>query len=309
MIKKFFEKDSVLKIVSVFVAILVWLYVIYIEDPEIETTIDDVAVTFDKAQLDDNLSVIALSNETVDVKIKGDRSDVMEIEEDDINAVLDLSSVDKAGEYKNVRLNLSTGNKRVEIVDSSESKLTVQIDDIISRKFDIEVEFENDMPSGYIVTDSPSLNTESVWVKGARSYIEMIKGAYIKIDCTGLSQNKTVDGEIYLKDKDGKTVDKKHKAFKHLEISEETVSAYVKVGKTKTAEVEVLESGDFEVISVSPQEIEIYSANGRVDKVYTKSIKNKEPDKDGFITVKLDVPDYVILVNPSQTVKIQVENK
>ena len=51
MIKKFFEKDSVLKIVSFLAAILVWLYVIYIEDPEINITIDDIPIHYKTSEL------------------------------------------------------------------------------------------------------------------------------------------------------------------------------------------------------------------------------------------------------------------
>ncbi len=307
--KRFFEKDSVLKIVSVFIALLVWLYVIYIEDPEIETTIDDVKITYNENEIGNDLSFISSSEETVDVKVKGNRSDIMALDREDISAVLDLSLVNDAGEYKGIKLDVSTSKKGIEIADISESKLTVEIDDIISRKFDIEAEFEGDMPDGYIITDAPYMSIESVWVKGARTYVEHIGGACIKIDCTRLSTNKTVDGKIYLKDKDGNIINKQHKAYKYLAIGEETVSAYIKVGKTTTATVEVKDAGDFEVKSISPEEIELYSADGSVTTIYTKSIKNKEPDDDGYITVKVEIPDNVTLLNPSQTIKIQVEKK
>ncbi len=309
MIKKFFEKDSVLKVVSVFVALLVWLYVIYIEDPEIETTIDDVLVTYSEADLADNLSLINQSIETVNVKISGNRSDVMDIEADDINAVLDLSSVTKSGEFENLKINVSTSDKKIDIVDSSKTKASVKIDDVISRKFDIGVEFDGDMPDGYIIADEPYMDIDSVWVKGAKSYVNNVGGAYIKINCSRLSKNKTIDSSVYLKDKKGNIINKKHNAYKYLEIGDDMVSAYIKVGKTSKAKVEISGKENFEIISVSPQEIEIYCEGNPIDTVYTKSIKDKEPDKDGYITVKLDVPDNVTLVNSEKTIKIKVEKE
>lgn len=304
--KKFFERDYVLKFVSILIALLVWLYVIYVEDPEIKMTISDVPVTFAAAELSDDLALIDYDIKTVDIKISGNRSEVMDFEKSDLSAVLDLSLISEAGEYDSVKISVSSTNKRIEIVDVSNEQSEVRIDDVISKKLDIKTEFEGDMGKGLIVADEPQIDVSGVWVKGAKSCVETISGAYIKIDLTELEKSKTIESKIYLKDKGGNVIDKNHKAFKLLTLGEDKASVYVEVGKTHSAKVEVLDVEDREILSISPSEVEIYSKES-VDKIYTKSIKGKEADEDGYITVKLNVPEEVTLVNSEQTVKIKVK--
>ncbi len=308
MIKNFFEKDSVLKVVSLFVAVLVWLYVIYIEDPEIETTIDDVAVAFKTSELSENLSVVEYGTKFIDVEVKGSRSDIMALENDDLDAVIDLSSITEAGDY-NAKLKISTSNKRIEIVEASEEKSRVKIDDIVSKKFKVKPEFKNKMPEGYIVTNNPETEIDEIWIKGPKTYIDDISGAYVMIDQSKLKKDQTVESKVYLKDKKGKVIDKNHKAYKDVTLEVESVSVYVEIGKTTKAKVEVLGADEFEIISVSPAEIEIYNPDGRVDKIYTKSIKDKEPDREGYIMGSLDIPETATVIDPLKPVKIKVNKK
>lgn len=308
MIKKFFEKDSVLKIVSLFIAVLVWLYVIYIEDPEVEKTIDDIPIAFKVAELTEDLSVIDYDVKEIDVKISGNRSDVMSFEDDELTAVLDLSSVSKAGKYEKIKVNVTTTNKKIEIVEISAKTAVVEIDDVISREFKIDAEFTGDMPSGFIVADKPIITNDSVTVKGAKRYINSIDGAYIAINTNNLTNNRTFECNIYLKDKKGKTIDKTHTAYKSLKLSENTVSAYVSVEETNMAQIEIRDLGDIKVDTLSPKEIEVYSKSGLVNKIYTKSIQGKEPDKDGYITLKLDIPEGVTVINSEDSVKVKVRN-
>lgn len=309
MIKRFFEKDSVLKIVSVFVALLVWLYVIYIEDPEIETTIDDVKITYKTSELEDDLCLVDYEIKYVDVKVSGNRSDVIGFDNSDLSAVLDLSSINEAGEYNDVKIAVTSHNKKVEIVESSEKNSTVKIDNVISKKFDIKTEYEGEMPDGYIVTGEKYLDNTSVFVKGAKTYVDNIKGAFVKINRSELSENRTLSCGIYLRDKDGNVIDENHKVFKYVEIGEDEVPIYITVGKTKTVPIKSRDTDEFEVVSISPDEVEIHTENSSVNEIYTESLKNKEPDEKGYISVKLDIPGNVDVIGDEQIIKVKVKRK
>lgn len=308
MIKKFFERDSVLKIVSLFIAVLVWLYVIYIEDPEVEKTVDDIPVSFKVTELTEDLAVIDYDIKEVDVKISGNRSDVMDFDKEELNAVLDLSSVSKSGKYEKIKLNVTTANKKIEIVEISTKTVNVEIDDVILREFELKTEFDGNMPSGYIITDRPVVNVEKITVKGAQKYINSVEGAYVSIDCDNLSSSGTLVCSVYLKDKNGKKIDKGHSAYKYLKLSENNISAFVSVEETNMADVEIKDLENYEVESIFPSKIEVYSKKGLLNKIYTKSIQGKEPDKDGYITLKLDVPEGVIIINSEDSVKVKIKN-
>ncbi len=230
--KKFFEKDSVLKIASLLIALLIWLYVVYIEDPEITRKIDNIPVSYKVTELPGSLAMVDYDVKTVDIKIKGERSELIAFDKEDISAFLDLSVVSESGKYDNIKIDVSTSNKNIEIVERSDKKSQVQIDSVISSFVDVSAEISEDAPKGYFVSEKPILFLDSVRVSGAKTYVDMVESAYIAINCEKLIESKTVSSKVILVDKDGKDIVDGHIAYKNLTISDEEISAYVTISKT-----------------------------------------------------------------------------
>ena len=232
--KKFFEKDSVLKISSFLIALLIWLYVVYIENPEITRKIDDIPVSYKITELPDSLAMVDYDVKTVDIKIKGERSEIITFDRDDISAFLDLSVVSESGKYDNIKINVSTSNKNIEIVERSEKKSQVQIDAIVSSTVDVSAKISKDAPKGYTVSEKPILFLDSVRVSGAKAFVDMVDSAYVLINCEDFTESKTVSSKVILVDKNGKDIEEEHIAYKNLTVSDKEISAYVTISKDET---------------------------------------------------------------------------
>ncbi len=308
MIKKFFEKDSVLKIVSFLAAILVWLYVIYIEDPNISITIDDIPVHYKTSELANDLALVSYDVKTVDVKISANRSDIIDFEESDIEAYIDLSTISEAGKYSDVKINVVTNNKNVNIINRSEKLCNVQLDDIITKTVPIDVELTGEFPEGYALASEPIVFIDSTTLTGAKSYIESVAHALIKIECDGLKDSKTVSSDVYLIDNDDNDIDENHPAYKFIKIGETKSSAYISVGKTKKVNVEVSDKETDKRYSVSPSFVEVYSKQVNINKIYTESIAGKKPDKNGNVKLKLIIPEGVSVVSDETEVIVNIKN-
>ena len=308
MIKKFFEKDSVLKIVSFLAAILVWLYVIYIEDPEINITIDDIPIHYKTSELSNDLALVSYDVKTLDVKISANRSDIIDFEESDIEAYIDLAKISEAGKYSDVKINVVTNNKNVNIIDRSDKLCNVQIDDIITKTVPIGVDLVGEFPEGYTLASEPIVFIQSTNITGAESYIESVKQAFIKIDCSNLKESKTVSSDVYLLDNNDNIIDEEHPAYKFIKIKEAKSSAYVTVGKTKKVSVEVSDKDSKTRYSVTPSVLEIYSKDVSVGKIYTESVAGKKPDKNGNVRLKLIIPDGVMILSGETEVTVNIKN-
>lgn len=308
MIRRFFEKDSVLKIISFLAAILVWLYVIYIEDPNINITVDDIPVYYKTSELADGLAIISYDVKEVDVKISANRSDIVNFEEEELEAYIDLSTISEPGKYDNVKINVSTINKSVDIVNRSDKRCSVQIDEIVSKKVSVGVELTGDIPDGFAVTSEPVVFIDSTTITGPKTYIDSVKNAFIRVSCDNLKESKTISSDIYLLDKKGVLIDSNHEAYKHIKLSDKKSSAYVSVRKTKTVDVIVSGAEHGKTYSVSPSAVEIYSKNKGIDYIYTENIANKKPDKSGNISLKLMIPDGVELISGTDEVIVNIEN-
>lgn len=308
MIKRFFEKDSVLKIVSFLAAILVWLYVIYIEDPNINITIDDIPVHYKTSELANNLALVSYDVKTVDVKISANRSDVIDFEESDIEAYIDLSTISEAGKYSDVKVNVVTNNKNVNIINRSEKLCDVQIDDIITKTVPIGVELTGDLPEGYTISAEPIVFINSTTLTGARSYVESVAHAFIRIECDELKESKTISSDVFLIDKDDVVIDENHPAYKFIKIGETKSSAYISVDKTKSVDIEVSDKESGKKYTVTPPSIEIYSKSANISKIYTESIAGKKPDKNGNVKLKLIIPEGVFVLHDEDDVIVNIKN-
>ena len=85
-----------LRILSLFIAIFIWLLVVNIEDPVRTITITDVPVTFANESYIESMNKVALmedGKDTVDVKVTGASSIMKKISRDNISAVADLTQI------------------------------------------------------------------------------------------------------------------------------------------------------------------------------------------------------------------------
>ena len=140
--KKKLTSNLWLKIVSVVVAFLFWLVIINITDPTTSKTFTDIPVQI----LNEN--VITSANQvyeiedgdTVHVTVKGKRSFVETLTENDFTATADLSELSKVNAVSiDVRLNKESPSS-VD-VDWNNAVLKVNLEKRVTKKFKVEVAY------------------------------------------------------------------------------------------------------------------------------------------------------------------------
>lgn len=177
--KKLFQKDSTLKLMSIVSAILIWMIVSISVYPTINTIIYNVPVeiNLDGSYAQSNqLDVISLSDRTVTVKISGKRGQIGDIKSSDLVAMVDVSPVLMAKDYK-LDLNVeSTADKEFEVLSIEPSTVNVTFDKIITKEFPITAQLDNvKIASGYMMGD-PVVSPEVVTVTGPQDKVNSITG-------------------------------------------------------------------------------------------------------------------------------------
>ena len=89
------------KIISVVIALILWVYVVNVINPPSSSTIAGVPVRLLNQEVlaASNLAIAGADQYTVDVVIEGARSDILDIEEEDITANADLFGLGKGQNY------------------------------------------------------------------------------------------------------------------------------------------------------------------------------------------------------------------
>lgn len=117
-------------ILSLLIAIGLWMYVMGTVDPTVTTTIHGIQVEKINEEVleDQGLSATLNSPEFVNVKIKGARSDVNEAKESEIRATVDVSNCEYGENETEIKIKFPDGISGVKVDDISQKKavFTVQ---------------------------------------------------------------------------------------------------------------------------------------------------------------------------------------
>ena len=198
-----------LKILSLFLAILLWNYVISTNSSITRTRLvtgitgylagqGSMSSNYSLALLDDPSA--ALSN--ISVRVEVAQADFYKVSKDNIQVSLDLSSVRTAGTQQ-VPLRAVSSYGRVLSITPSSVSLTVEPTDARSIPVNVELNGEGEADRWYAVTRS---NPTVLTVRGAASVVQNISSAQVSVDIEGEKNSFTVAEPYVLVASDGTEV-------------------------------------------------------------------------------------------------------
>lgn len=288
--------DLPLKVLSVLIAIGLWFYVVQIQSPDIERTIKGVPVVFtQKAALEEKGLILLNDKEhTMDIKIKGKRKYVVDVNSTNLTVLADVSSIDETGTHT-VFTNIILPYGNLEVVNKSPTMLTVDVDNLVTVEKEIQIKVNGEPRTDYIVGNITK-SQETVSLKGPKSIIDGIQTVSAEIDVNGK------DADIEEKEVPIKTYGSNEKEIKssYITPSAQTVEVRCEILKTKLVDIvpvlaEDLQEGKstFQLDTNSVKRIRIAGARDVIDTlsaVQTKPIPLSAVNEDGDAAAELELP-------------------
>lgn len=200
--------------ISLLLAMLLWGYVLMTQNPDREITITGVPTKLESGSEADivsrNLTVYGNISDVlkkVDVTVAAPLTEVSKITADNITATVSLNNIYSAGTYElEVKAVCNMAGVDAKVVSVEPSKLSIIVDDTVSRSVPITCECIGELPEAYW-HDEPMLFTTSIPLEGARSDLENVEGAVCYIDLTGLTSTFTRSVELTVLDNNGDPMD------------------------------------------------------------------------------------------------------
>lgn len=234
MINKF-----TLKILSLIIAILIWLLVRNVDDPIIIRTFYEIPVTIENASyLAENLEIPLLvdGKDTVKVRIKGARSVVNKLEKEDITAVADMTQI--------ISKDTTPIMVPVEVTCTgiSDSDITVRPRNIqvnIEKQKSVEktiaVSTGDTQPDKDYEIGNLKANPEKVTISGPESIIDRIDKVVALVDVTGRKEsNIEIKSQLKIYDKNLDELSAKQLEYLNIkEISDNTIRIQAQFWKVK----------------------------------------------------------------------------
>ena len=196
---------------SVAIAIALWAYVITTVSPESEDTFYDIPVSYQNDVLEERGLMIVSEKPTVTLTLKGNRSDLNELNENNITIVVNLAAIQAPGTQM-VRYDVSypanLPNNAFETISQTPNMLKLKVENKIKKSVPIVLEYIGTVPEGFIDDrENPVMDTTVVEVAGPESSVEQIDRAVIQVDLTNKTDSVVGAFQYVLCNKDGEPVD------------------------------------------------------------------------------------------------------
>ena len=232
--KKFTESKAFNIIVSILVAVGLWVYVTNISSEEGTVRISNVPVTVvgEDVLNGKGLMIDSSTDLTVDVELTGTRTALSNIAANPtgfLSARVDVSDIGAAGTYTlscRITLDTSAITTGVRLTGGSTVNMEINVTEMMTKTVDVRGIFEGTVAEGYR-TNSMEIQPATIRIQGPEAVISQI--AYAQVTVTGEGLTKTFSGELPVTwvGADGETVQSEE-----ITSSADTVSVVLPVVKT-----------------------------------------------------------------------------
>lgn len=192
MMKWIKDHDGFLRALSLLLAIFLWAYVMSNKNPDKTIEYRGIPVQLEGlTQLNANdLVVLEGNNNQVTVNVSGDRTSILEMSREYVNASASVANITEPGEYElNYKVSLdATG---VKVTSRSPAKVSVTVDRIAKASVPVELDITGTPGDGYVMASTPRAYPDAVTIKGPSTLLSTVSCAKVSYDVsqvTGTTQ-------------------------------------------------------------------------------------------------------------------------
>ena len=314
--KTFFSKDSVLKVISLVIAILIWFYIIIVVDPSVDVTIRDIPVKYVNQNVlsDSGLCLVNDQTTKVELKIRGSRKKIANIDNKNVYATVDVSNITRTGTYS-LPIGLTIPYEYSEIVSKKPYNAEVVVDKTAKKSVDISIVKSGNTANGYIAGEA-QIEKDMVKLTGAESLLEDIGGAAVRLDYDDRAADINDTVKLYLLDKNGKIIEENNYLYDMIEMDITETQVTCPIFKLKNVPVKVDIGEEIDIrnykVSIQPSNVSVYGESeilDEVNEILTERFNIDEIAEEGSGTVKLVIPEGILMRDAVTEVTIKAERR
>ncbi|MFA5528163.1 MAG: CdaR family protein [Peptostreptococcales bacterium] len=216
------------KVLSVVIALVLWMYVIGGVNPENTQNFRNIPVQLlNTEQLKESGLVLINENEFfVNLKLRGRMSDLSDLKTEQIRAIADLRGFSKGENNVTVEVILPS---TIDLQEVNPSKIKINIDQIIQKTKSIEVEYIGSTARGFI-DRTPIISESEVIISGPKTYVDSVDKVVATINLNNASSDITQIVPIEL-------LDKNREKVPHITIDKKDIEIAIPVLSIKTVPI------------------------------------------------------------------------
>jgi len=171
--------------------------VISVVSPESDETFYDIPVSYQNDVLDERGLMIVSETPTVTLHLKGNRSDLNELNASNITILVDLAAIQTPGTQMlrpTISFPANLPSNAFETLSQTPNLLQLKVENKVKKSVPIQLDYMGtSVPEGFIADkETPMMDVTMVEISGPESTVEQITTAMIQVDLT--DQTKSVVG-------------------------------------------------------------------------------------------------------------------
>ncbi|MDU3338164.1 YbbR-like domain-containing protein [Paraclostridium bifermentans] len=298
------KNNTKIKLISLLSALVLWLYVMTVEDPVETRTFSDIPVTITNMSVleERGLTIYPKEELLADISIRANLSSLRPINRDNIYI---YGRLDDPKEGKNVVYLQANLPERVNKYDIKPNVITLDLEKVVSEKRSISVDVEGEPK---INIDNIETNKKTVDVSGPRTLVNKVTSIKATLDASDKYKDFSTKLKLVPVDDNGDAV-------KGVKLDDNFVVATVKFLQEKVVPVKLVfddsvsNQSNLENYSINPKDITIEGKKEALDNINginTKPITANDLKNNNSIDVALDIPKDIKIKNKISSIKLNI---
>lgn len=322
--KRMILNNWTLKLLSVVIAIIVWLIVVNYDNPYQTRTISGIPIEVvnEDVILDNDMTYTVTGNQTATIRVRCPRKVAQNLRAADFKAEADFNNLYSLTNQVPVRITCINNKVIDEEITQITNSMEVELEQVTSQRIDVKAKVSGEPSSGYQV-GQVSCSPAFVTVKGTQSMLDQIGSVGVEVNVDGVSQNMTSNAPLQFYNAGGSSLDAD--VVSALTVSTNNISVEVEIlnvkmvniGYNVTGQDAVAEGYRYSGIEVNPTSVQVSGRKSVLAEVTSLDLPEGELDVTGAsedITKTFDLrellPEGVTLVDETAyevTVDLRVE--
>lgn len=237
-IKKAFGSKTFYVIFSLLASFTIWLYIAYVENPDIPVNINNIKVEFinEDYLTDRSLVITKINPDTVSLRIQGRRNTVSMLSNSNIKLTANLTEIKSAGEYKiqyDIIYPPDINPSSLNITRRSTFYITVTVDTLVSKEVQVKAIYEGGVAEGY-QAEPAEVTPGTITVSGPKNIVSKVAYAAVNVQRQNISKTVEEELQLALYDEDNQKIEEDA-----LVLSQETAHVTIPVVMVKTVPLTV----------------------------------------------------------------------
>lgn len=307
--REFTKSPLFLKILSLICAIILWIYVIQVENPNINIVVSNIPIKYINQEImeDNHLMLVSEMEESITVTVQGRRKNITGLNAENMSATVDLRSVTTADKYT-LPIQISFPTEGASVVNYGDMYISFEVDEKAEISKPVIIEKVGTPPENYMVAD-PVATPESIRITGPKKILDTVISAQADLEVSERRGDIDEDVPLKLVDKFGGTV-----KSQYITMEQDNVNVKCSVYQTKSVPIYVdavtYEDGNERIdknYNVVPSKIKIAGTPQVIEginEINAGRIYMADFENSNSVLLELKLPEGVINVDNINSVEL-----